>query len=355
MVILEKMTSSDSKTITEGLRNFLLLSTIIGILIYCSLPYLVNGFNWLPGDDHIDYVAQIKGIKEFQPQRYYGIFPSLIIPLPIYYYLTPLLVFLGLYISLRNYGILTPIIAWIILFFITSVVLQDMEAGTFIGIIGFYTIGIPSLGYIVKNRNTSWFIIPLAVAFHNVSGLLITLAFTLRCIAFNRYRELWFVAPLGILIVLLLLYTETSIQHIFSIGRFTYTDPMPIVKFLKTYLGISTLAIGGITFMYLYNSWRLGKKFIKDHFVIALGLLAVILPVFIFTSLQLNSDRLAKFLVGILVILISIGLTQGIKYLYPKSPKLISVGTLTSFSLFLYLTVPKQLQYWISLGSIQQT
>ena len=90
----------------------------------------------MPGDDHRDYITHIENFPGFI--RYYGAVPAKFIPLDLftsiklYYYSTPIFVFLGLYYTLKEYSWWAPSLTWIILFFLTPVILQDMEAGTFV-------------------------------------------------------------------------------------------------------------------------------------------------------------------------------------------------------------------------------
>ncbi len=361
------MISLTNKEVTITISAFVLVG------VYSVLPSLINHYNFPSGDDPYYYLVMIDSFPGYS--KYYGAVPGKWLGLTEYYYLTPLLVLTGLYIILRRYSIWCPILVWTTLFFITAPILQDMEAGTFVGIIGFYTVSLPLLYLTTRSSNIRLctLLLPITIAFHTVSGAIASIGYIGTSVADRKPLKLLALVPLVALAAYLGVNHSSSLAQIARIipfidtpnldyqmqqapGDFTYR--MPLNLFAKHYLGASTIALVGVSGLMFYNALKRGLRPKLDPFVLSLILLCVILPVFIFTDLQINSDRTAKFLVGILVILSSIALVVSLKHLNVKflNTRLLNYSTVVFILLLLIVTVPKKdgtLSYWLSAGAFK--
>jgi len=357
-------------TLVLNLKDRALLSKedtifLVGLtfsFVYALLPTLINGYNFPSGDDPYYYKTQLNDFPEVL--KYYGIVPGKLIGLTTYYYLTPILVYLGLYIGLKRFSIWCPILTWIVLFFMVSPVLQDMEAGSFIGVLGFYAVGIPLLDYILKSDiRRSTLLLPIALAFHTIAGILITIGFVGSVISTRKFIKLVALIPLALLAVYfgihgssvyqvasLIPFIDTPTLDSLKVNQADYfPDVMPLDLFAKNYLGASFIAFCGVSGLMFYNAVRRGYRPKLDPLIISFLFLTIVLPIFTFTDLQINSDRMAKFLVGVLVILSSIGLLNSLKYL---DNKWLNYSSITFIVLLLFGTALDQFRYWLSLGEI---
>jgi len=309
----------------------------------------------MPGDDHRDYLSHIETFPGFI--RYYGAIPAKFFPtdpitaLKIYYYSTPIFVFLGLYYTLREYSWWAPTLAWITLFFLTPVILQDMEAGTFIGIIGFYFTYLILLKLSLRTDNPiiTSLILATGILFHTLTGVALAISYIAsRKPNIKNWIPLIIPGTIGIIWGL---FFSASTAAILGILNYTYTDEMTLILFLKQYLGVSTLMFLTLSLLMVYNVFKF--RVIRDRFVY--GLLGLI-PAFIFLSFSpyhLNSDRLSKLLVGTLVIISVIGITKAleeVKNKYPKAKTLLQTSTLSIVLLLLWNTAIAQFNFWMGLG-----
>lgn len=342
-------------TIT-GLLSTKFLIPLVLVLIYSSLPLLLKQYAWIPGDDHRDYLHQMESFPGLI--RYYGAIPAKFLPfdnltsLYLYYYSTPIFVFLGLHYSLREYSWWAPSLAWIALFFMTPVILQDMEAGTFVGVIGFYFVFLSLLKLSLKTSNpiVQTCVLASGILFHTLSGVALAISY----ITSRRpsIRSMLPLAPLLVIAAIWGLFLSASTIHVLSILDYTYTEAMTITLFLKQYLGVSTLVFLTYSLMMVYNLFKF--KMIGDRFV--LGLLGLV-PTFIilsFSPYHLNSDRLSKLLVGVLVILAVIGIAKALEEVRSKHPKakvLLFGASAAIVVLMLFNTASAQFSFWMGLGT----
>lgn len=325
------------------------------MLVYSSLPLLIKQYAWVPGDDYTDYLNHLQTFPHLI--RYYGVIPIKFIPvdtliaLKFYYYSTPVFVFIGLYYVLKDYSWWAPTLAWVILFFLTAVILQDMEAGTFIGIIGFYFTYLILLKLSLRTNNpiVSTLILSVGILFHTLGGVALVISYlTSRKPSIKNWIPLIIPAIIGITWGLFL---SASTVHILDIADYTYTDKMTPVVFLKHYLGVSTMMLLTLSLLMVYNVFRF--KITRDRFV--WGLFGLIPPFIIlsFSPYHLNSDRLSKLLVGALVILAVIGLSKAleeVKIKHPKAKKLLYGSTVMVILLLLWNTTVAQFNFWMGLG-----
>ena len=328
---------------------------LVLVSIYSSLPLLLKQYIWIPGDDYIDYLQHIELFPNFI--RYYGAIPAKYLPfdnftsLKLYYYSTPVFVFLGLYYTLKEYSWWAPSLAWIALFFITPVILQDMEAGTFVGIIGFYFIYLILLKASLRTNNPiiQACILATGILFHTLTGVILAISYvTSRKPSIKAYLPL---IPLAIIGAIWGIFFDASTIAFTKFINYDYTDEMTTILFLKQYLGVSALVLVVFSIMMVYNVFKF--KLVADRFVLGLIGLVPVLIFFSFSPLHLNSDRLSKFLVGTLVILAVIGIAKSleeIKRKYPKAEVLLTLSSIAIVALMLMNTATAQLSFWIGLG-----
>lgn len=316
----------------------------------------MNDYTWIPGDDHTEYLSHLERFP--QPIRYYGALPAKLLPfsdsesLRIYYYLTPLLVFLGLYFVLRRYGPWVPLFAFIILFFVTPVILQDMEAGTFVGILGFYIIFLPSLHYICKsnpNRYIITFLLLFGALFHTTTGTFLMLGYLFLI---RKPKDVLPLLPSIVVVVVWGVFFDGSTAQILQATNYTYTPPMRLDLFLKQYLGITTLTLLALTFLFCYNTTKL--KMFQDRFILTLCVMSLVFFFLaFFPYFHVNSDRLSKFLVGLMVIILTVCFAKAYKIttrLNPEASLYIDLGIIATTTILLYNTFNDQFKFWLSLG-----
>lgn len=338
---------------------FLILLGVV--VLYCLLPVTLNDYTWIPGDDYTEYLIHL---REFpKPIRYYGALPAKILPfddlssLRIYYYLTPLFVFLGLYSFLRHYGLWVVTLAFVTLFFITSVILQDMEAGSFVGIIGFYSLFLPSLYFICERklpRLTVGTLLFISVLFHTGVGVLLLLGYLIARVRNIRdFIPLLLPSILAIILVVTLGGSLTQSTQLLYGPDTTYAPPVTFIYFTKKFLGVTTLTLLGLIFLFCYNT----SKFyaFKDRYIITLLIIACILIVFAFSAyFPVISYRLSLFAVGSLVIAFLVAFTRAYRRVISLNlgaRKYINLGVLLAFGVLLYNTFSDLLTYWLSMGS----
>ncbi len=328
---------------------------IVLVSIYSSLPLLLKGYTWIPGDDYADYLNQLRKFPDFI--RYYGVIPIKYLPLDVltslklYYYSTPIFVFIGLYYTLKDYSWWTPTLAWIMLFFLTPVILQDMEAGTFIGVVGFYFTFLILFKLSLKTNNpyVSTIILGAGILFHTITGIFLAIAYlTSRKPSLKNWLPLLIPIVIG---AIWGIFFGASTINLTRFLNYTYTEQMTPILFLKHYLGVSTLMLLTLGILMVYNVFRF--RLTKDRFV--WGLLGLV-PTFIFfsfTPLHLNSDRFSKYLVGTLVILTVIGISKAleeVKLKYPRAKTLLYGSTVSIVLLLLWNTATAQFNFWMGLG-----
>ena len=205
--VLKKKSSMVSITFKTNTLNVstpmtVFIVSFVLVSIYSALPALVHSYNFPPGNDPYHYLTMLDDFPN--AAKYYGILPARYLGLNTYYYLTPLLVFVGLYVTLKNLSPYAPITAWIVLFFMTSVILQDLEAGTFVGVIGFYLITLATLKYVTSDssdKRVTVLLITLALAFHTVAGVLCSIAYVGTCL--RRPKFLLLLIPTIILAIVM--------------------------------------------------------------------------------------------------------------------------------------------------------
>jgi len=357
------MTTLTLKLNTVTIPSLYFSIPLILVTLYSFLPIVTHGYSYPPGND-IAWYQQIID-HPFSGSKYYGMLPGALIGITAYYYLTPVAVFIGLHLVLSNYHPLASSLTWILIFLMSSVILQDMEAGTFVGIVGFYGVSIPVLYFTLKSKDfrISIAYIPIAILFHTVAGIIISIGYIATSIITQQAKRLLFVAPFltAVAVYMALEHSSSTIQiarlipfidspsttksMISDVGH--YTDPMPLMLFMKNYLGVSLFCLIGFTGLLVYNAMRRGYKPEIDTFILSLVFLSLFLPLFIFTDLQLNSDRIAKFYVGILSILCAISLLSVLSYLKSKYFNILMSGLIV---LLLVVPAPALLKYWTTLG-----
>lgn len=346
------------QTYSKVVSLFIVLSLVS---LYCFLPILLNDYTWIPGDDYTEYLIHL---KEFpKPIRYYGALPAKLLPfddttsLKVYYYLTPLLVFLGLFSFLRYYGLWVVAFAFITLFFISSVILQDMEAGSFVGIIGFYFLFLPSLYFICKYKLSGLVVSILlltSVIFHTGIGVLLLLGYLIA-----RVRTIKDLIPLLLPSIAVIVLVSTfggsltqSTQILYGPDKI-YAPPITFIYFTKKFLGVTTLALLGLTFLFCYNTSKVYA--FKDRYVITLLVLATILLLFAFSPyFPIISYRLSLFAVGSLIISFLVAFARAYRKVISLNPKAriyINLGILITFTVLVYNTYSDLFLYWLSMGS----
>lgn len=341
-------------------KGLLFLLTLCIVILYCFLPTTLNNYTWIPGNDYREYLQHLETFPS--PIRYYGALPTKFLPfddytsLRIYYYSTPLLIFLGLFCFLKRYGLETVILAFVVLFFISSVILQDMEAGSFIGILGFYCLFLPSLYFLCKYKLPKQVVSILLLAsviFHTAIGVFLITSYIIA-----RVRSLRDIIPLLIpcfvVTVLVLLFGGSLVQsaQLLHGPSDIYAPPITFIYFTKKFLGVSVIALLGLMFLFCYNTSKL--RMFNDRFVITLLALALILLAFAFSPyFPIISYRLALFAVGSLLVAFIVAFAKAyvsVTTLNPKEHKYIDLGITLVISVLLYNTFSDLMKYWLSMG-----
>jgi hypothetical protein len=339
-------------------RRALFTLGFVSSLVIGFLPLLVNHYTWLPGDDWTDYLSQASKFPAFL--RYYGatiLIPLSFLNLPvtslqIYYYSTFPLIYLGLYYSLIRYHLIAPVFAFVILIFMTSPILMEMEASTFVSQIGFFALFLPSLFFIIRNPKrlyTHLLLLVITLLFHTLAGMFLSYCYLTLIITKNLPRRyLMNLVPPSIIAVTSGVYLQASTAQITQAFHYTYTSYMPLDVFLKLYLGPSTFVFVTIVFLIAYNA-RFNP--LEDPFLLSLMSICLAFSLLAFIpQFHLNSDRMSKYLVDTLVVISVILSITSLKVLtqkYKRKARLVTACFITFTLLLLSNTFLHNLNFWI--------
>lgn len=312
--------------------------------LYAIAPLMIHGYTWPQNDDPQRLQAQLDaGIGWW---GYYGHLPAYTIGMAAYYWLTPVIVYLGLWAAFSRYGWQTPIMLWTVLFGMARPLLFDLWAGTFIQQIGVYGLALPLMR--LGAARPSWLMLaPVIIAFHTVAGVIASVL-ALVGLALNRKWQLLALLGVGIagMAGVSWLLFGSSLRHLGRLASGQLVAPMPLMQWLGDYVGpgmwlLLTLGIGLIAY-----AWRRGWRPQRDGVMV--GLLALVPPlamlVFVATS---NPDRPAKLLVECLILLVVVGAVDALKQLRDLRLTLAATVVLVGVAT---ITAPDIISYWLGMG-----
>lgn len=350
------------------------LAVVLGLSF---IPVLFYGYtfppcNQIPGRTCDPIVLQ--NMLTWQLHGYYGHFPASVLGLHLYYRLVPAFVLVGLWVLLRRYGMATVFLAWISLFFISRVIAFDLRNATFVGIINFYFWGMILIRFVadwIEKRNSG--IIPsilasLMVFFHAFTGIVMFAGIVLYAIIARKLPPIFVSFLLGISILASLLLLPSSIgrleqipqiagviasstveaKPISDVGELVEYTTMDTLRFVIEYVGFGLwiyFLLAGITVTRL---WTFKDNLPKDRALRMLLVMCIPLIFMTFSIFALNADRTAKLLVGVLTILATVVITDGLSRV--RSRKLNGVAG-AMITVALAYEVPNLVPYWMAMGS----
>ena len=323
---------------------------MIGAALFAALPVLLRGYTFPPGDDPVFLLNSMDSWR----QRYYGHMPAALLGITFYYYLTPLLVLGGVYAFLRRYGPWAVVLGWASLWLICRTLLFDLHAGTFVGIIGFYVLGLIMLRLQTFSK---WSIglAALLIPFHSFSGIVLgagELGWGLI-----GWKKLALV--IGIIICGMALTSaamlNSSIAHVAGIGNSEKQIQiganffnLDFDRFVIEYAGMGVLVYWFLGFNVALNAWMRGWRPRIDQGVAVLAATVPPLLFMTFSPWAINGDRTGKLVVGVLMLLATAGIVAGLKHLGNRRLNWICAGVIAGC---FGLAAPQNIAYWLQSGS----
>ncbi len=332
---------AQSRRLTSHWPSIFLL---LAVAVWSALPYLAHGYNFPPNDDSWALEADLATFPSIL--RYYGHLPALFTGITFYYYVTPLIVAFSYVLALRRYGRYMPILAWVAVFGLSRTALFDLGSGNMVSTLGFHAVGIAVLALYQRQGFTSWGAALGGVFFHVGAGVTVGVGMLGVAVMERRWRVVLPALILGGLVVSFMRW-----GHIGK-GRFAMetTQPMGFVDFFTIYMGLPLILFTGFALLVVKQAYRAGWRPRRDMLILSLTALVIILPVFIFTPLQINSDRHARFLVAAISLLSMVVTARSLVYL--QRPRLTALGVgvilfLGSWGLY------DNTVYWLTLGAFR--
>lgn len=281
---------------------------------------LIHGYTYPPGDDPL----RLEGTLNWTRQPYYGHFPAAVLTMTVYYYLTPVLSYIGAWMLLRRYGAWTPLLAWATLWLLCRTLQFDLHSGTFVGIVGLYFIGFCLLRLIEKcPPRVAPVLALLAAPFHAFTGTVLALGVVSHAALSRKRSVLWTAgfAIVGVLISWKLLVSsvlppvEAVLGGVSPAQVITDNSGMSFARLVIEYIGLGLIVYWHLAFMLVMHAWQRGWRPKVDGAMVSLGFMAVYLGVMSLPFIAINADRTVKLMVGILTVLATVGIVSGLKYL----------------------------------------
>lgn len=332
---------------------------LAAVALFACAPVLAHGYTYPPGDDPL----RLEGTLNWTRQPYYGHFPAALLTMTVYYYLTPVLSYIGAWVLLRRYGAWVPVLTWAALWLLCRTLQFDLHAGTFVGIIGLYFLGFCLLRLVDKYP-------PLAVLsapFHAFTGTVLVLgivslaAVAWKCAYPQRIYILWAAgfAIIGVLISWKLLVSsvlppvEAVLSGVSPAQVIADNSGMSFARLVIEYIGLGLIVYWHLAFMLAMHAWQRGWRPKVDGAMVSLGFMAVYLGVMSLPFIAINADRTVKLMVGILTVLATVGIVSGLKYLnrvHPAKAVLNWMAAITIGGAFA-IAAPQIWIYWLQSGS----
>lgn len=331
---------------------------LAAVALFACAPVLAHGYTYPPGDDPL----RLDGTLNWTRQPYYGHFPAALLTMTVYYYLTPVLSYIGAWVLLRRYGAWTPLLAWGALWLLCRTLQFDLHAGTFVGIIGLYFIGFCLLRMIEKCPPRVAPILALCAApFHAFTGAILAMGVVSYAVAIRKSHLLWTAgfAIVGVFISWKLLVSsvlppvEAVLGGVNPGQVIADNSGMSFARLVIEYIGLGLIVYWHLAFMLAMHAWQRGWRPKVDGAMVSLGFMAVYLGVMSLPFIAINADRTVKLMVGILTVLATVGIVSGLKYLnrvHPAKAVLNWMAAITIGGAF-GIAAPQIWIYWLQSGS----
>ena len=316
---------------------------MIGAAIFAALPVLLRGYTFPPGDDPVFLLNSMDNWR----QRYYGHMPAALLGITFYYYLTPLLVWGGVYVFLRRYGPWAVALGWAALWLICRTLLFDLHAGTFVGIVGFYGLGLIMLR-LQAHSKWSIGIAVLLIPFHSFSGIVLGAGELAWGLIGGGKRALILGGIICVMALVSAAALSSSIGHIVGIAGKAVFFNLDFDRFIIEYAGVGVLAYWFLGFNVALNAWMRGWRPQIDQGMAVLA--ATVLPLLFmtFSPWAINGDRTGKLVVGVLMLLATAGVVAGLKHLDSRRLNWLCAGVIVGC---FGLAAPQNIAYWLQSGS----
>lgn len=326
---------------------------LAAVALFASAPVLIHGYTYPPGDDPL----RLEGTLNWTRQPYYGHFPAALLTMTVYYYLTPVLSYVGAWVLLRRYGEWTPLLAWGALWLICRTLQFDLHAGTFVGIIGLYFIGFCLLRLTEQcPPRVAPVLALIAAPFHAFTGTVLTMGVVSYAALSRRRSALWTAgfACLGVLISWKLLVSsvlppvEAALSGVNPGQAIADNSGMSFARLVIEYIGLGLIVYWFLAFMLVMHSWERGWRPKVDGGMVSLGFMAAYLGVMSLPVIAINADRTVKLMVGILTVLATVGIVAGLRHLHhPAINWMAAVAIGGAFA----IAAPQIWLYWLQSGS----
>lgn len=325
----------------------------MGAALFAALPVLVKGYTFPPGDDVVWLNQHLTGWK----QRYYGHLPAVLLGMTLYYYLTPVLTLAGVYVLMVRYGAWAVVLGWASLWLLCRTLLFDLHAGTFVGVIAFYGLGLAILRYQARwaeGKSHGWLPFGLSMTllpFHSFTGLVVGVSEAIwGSVARSKQALLLSSGMLG-LGAFSAFFLSSSVGHLrgwlgYPVNTLFFA--VEFDRFIIQYVGYGVLVYWFLALNVIVYAWQDGWRPKLD---VAIAVLAAALPPLLFMTFSpwaINGDRTAKLVVGISVLLATVGIAAGLRHLGNWRMNWVSGGVIAGC---FALATPQIISYWLQSGS----
>lgn len=330
-------------------------------ILFSVLPVLLRGYTYPPGDDP----ATLEFRLTWAFHAYYGQFPAKVIGMAAYYYLTPALTYLGLWVLLRRYGTPTILLTWAALWLICRTLLFDLHAGTFVGVINLYLLGSVLLRLLDLRHWAAVLLGAAIVPFHGFTGMVVMSGITsFLGLGFlgDAFRRPWLPNKGVIVVVVGLLLGGIGLAWRVFDAASVYLPMSALVngdmpnsalvdhsgvsfaRFMREYLGVGLISYWGWAAIVVGYAWDGGWRPKVDGAMLIIGFMAFYLGIMSIPIMSVNADRTLKLMAGLVTVLATVGIMRGAKGGWGMASVLVIAGCFA-------VSAPDNLAYWLLSGS----
>lgn len=313
-------------------------SAVVVLVTYAF--YLLNG-DGIPDDDALSIAR--RATEAFRVWPYYGHIPAAWLGIKLYFWLTPLLMYLGLLVLFRKQEWYLPILVWIFLFVGSNSLLKYLSAGSFIPLINFFLLG----SIVFRVLAAKKFLLPSIllvglVLFHTETGTYVLAGATLYYILLKSVKYVIVFTPAWIALAASGLGLNSTARFLPKLTL----NPLPYdLGILMQYVGIPVVVLVVTAMVVLFVSRLDGYRVKIDDTIAPYLFLLPLLLAGTLHPLSIDPDRPLKLGVMLLVVLAVTGLVKGIKHTESHRIGLkVLAGAIVTVVILLY--VPLMLAEW---------
>ena len=312
---------------------------------FAVLPWLLHGYTYPPGDDPVVLGSKLGWGRHV----YYGQWPANVLGMALYYYLTPVLIYLGCWVLLEKYGQWTPVLAWVSLWLLCRTLLFDLHSGTFVGLVNFYLVGFVLLRLMAEQR-WGWaaLLAALAVPFHAATGLLLAFGVGTYAVISRRWQVGLIAGALALTAALSWWLLASSIRHVSTFTQGVDNSGVTLANLAAEYIGPGLIVYWFLAFNAGMYAWQHKWRPAFDPALGILGIMSGWLALMSVPGIAVDADRTLKMLIGIITVLATVWLVQSLKHL--ARPVLNWASAAVVGGAFV-MAAPQNLAYWLLSGS----